>query len=155
MAPGRAVDRADDRHLDVQQIHQQMPAFPMDAIDPLDRRTGRERRCLWSGPWSRELLAGAGQDDDAVLTVGADVVKGLGQLAVRQKAPTQRLAVGMQGHLENAVAAHHSCRFVLVGVVLEGTHFYLPRGTLPLSELVEGHDFGSLPARLRPPLWRG
>src|SRR5439155_18099914 len=128
MAPSRAVDRANDRHLDVQQIHQQMPALPMDAFDPLDRRTGRKGGGAGRRPRPRELLAGPGQDHDAVLTVAADVVEGLGQLAVRQKPPAKRLPFGMQRYLENAVAALHSRRLVLVSVVLEGTHFYLPRG---------------------------
>jgi len=94
----------------------------MRSIRSIEGRAGKE-----DVPGPGELLAGPGQDDDAVLTVGADVVEGLGQLAVRQKAPTQRLAVGMQSYLKNTVAALHSRRLVLVGVFLERTHFYLPR----------------------------
>jgi hypothetical protein len=42
MAPSRTVDRADDRHFDIEEVHQEVPAFPMNAVDPLDRRTRRE-----------------------------------------------------------------------------------------------------------------
>src|SRR5207253_4174086 len=103
-------------------------ALPMDAVDPLDRGARRERGRSRGGPRARELLAGAGQDDDAVLTVGADVVEGLGQFAVRQEAPSQRLAFGVQSHLKNAVAALHSSRFVLGGIFLERAHFLPPEG---------------------------
>ena len=89
MTPRGAVDRADDRDLDVQQVHQEVPALPVDAVDPLDRRARRERGGPGRRPRSRELTARPRQDDHAVLTVGADVVESLGQLAVRQEPPAQ------------------------------------------------------------------
>src|ERR1700724_1929896 len=51
----------------------------------------------------------------------------------------------MQCNLENAVAALHSRRLVLVGVVLEGTHLSLQAGYLPLSKFIERHDLGGRP----------
>ena len=91
MAPGRAVDRADHRHLDFEQPHQQMPAFPMDPVDAVRRRAGREGRGAGGGARPGELGAGAGQDHDPVVAVGADIVKRLGQLAMRPETPAQRL----------------------------------------------------------------
>ena len=62
----------------IEQPHQQMPAFPMDAVDAVRRRPGREGRGAGGGARSGELGAGAGQDYDPVVAVTADVVKRLG-----------------------------------------------------------------------------
>src|SRR5215469_2620977 len=122
MTPGGTIDRADHWHLDVQEVHQQVPAFPMDAVDPLDRRAGREGRGPRGRPWPGELCTGPSQYDDAVVAVGADLVEQLRQFAMRQKSPTQRLAIRMQSHLQDAVAALHPRRLVLVPVFLERAH---------------------------------
>src|SRR5215472_2214807 len=99
MTPSGTIDRADHWYLDVQQVHQQVPAFPMDAVDPLDCRAGREGRGPRGRPWPGKLCTGPSQYDDAVVAVGADLVEQLRQFAMRQKSPAQRLAVGMQRHL--------------------------------------------------------
>src|SRR5437763_11814790 len=85
MAPGRAVDRADQRHLDFEEAHQEVPAFPMDAVDPVPAGPGREGGRAGGGARAGELGAGAGQDHDAVVAVAADVVKGFRQFAVGRK----------------------------------------------------------------------
>src|SRR5271165_996187 len=126
MAPGGTVDCADHRHLDVQEVHQQVAAFPMDPVDPLDRRARREGRSPWGRARSGKLRSGPGYDYDTVLAVGADVVKGLRQFAVRQKTPTERLAFGVQGDLQDAVAALHPCGLIFPGVFLQRAHFALP-----------------------------
>jgi hypothetical protein len=77
VAPRRAVDRADHRDLDVQEVHQEMPALPVNAIDPLDRRARREGRRPGSRARPRELVPRPGQDDDPILAVGPDVVERL------------------------------------------------------------------------------
>ena len=105
-----------------------MPALPVDAVDPLDGRTRREGRGAGVGPWSRELVARAGDDHHTVIVVGADVIERLGQLSVRQEPPAQRAAIGVQRHLQNAVSPLHPDRLVLVGVVLELAHGALRNG---------------------------
>src|SRR5260370_14927991 len=63
---------------------------------------------------------------------------------MRQKAPTQRLALGMQSNLQNAVAALHPYGLVFVGVVVERAHYSLPR---PGKEATDAGARTSLPVR--------
>src|SRR5260370_743105 len=81
-----------------------------------------------TSPSARELVPGAGDDHPTVVVVGADVMERLGQLAMRQDPPAQRAAIGVQRHLQNAVAPLHPDRLVLVGVALELAH-----GTSPAN----------------------
>ena len=134
MAPGRAVDRADHRHLDFEQPHQQMPALPMDAVDAVGRRAGRKRRGAGGGARPGELGAGAGQDHHPVVAVGADIVKRLGQLPMRPEPPAQRIPLGVQRHLQNALAPLETGALILVCVILQPAHaIALRRGLLGRS----------------------
>src|SRR5262245_38476080 len=119
MAPGGPVDRADNRSLNVEQVHQQMPTFPMDAVDPLDRRAGWEGRGPRGGARPRKLRARPGENYDAVFAVGGDIVKGLGQFAMWQEPPAQRLPLGVQSDLQDAVAALHAHRLVFIRIFVE------------------------------------
>jgi hypothetical protein len=61
-----------------------------------------------------------------LFSLGANIVKDFRQLAMRQKPPAQRLAFGMQGHLEDAVSALHPRCLVFVRIFLERAHLDLP-----------------------------
>src|SRR5207245_4188475 len=113
------------------------------AIDPLDRRARREGRRPRRRARSGELLTRPGQDDHTVLAVGADVVERVGQLAVRKKSPAEGLALGVQRHLEHAVAALHPHGLVLVRVLVECAHLDL------LSEIYSRASAGGAPAPRR------
>src|SRR5215472_15914611 len=118
----------------------------MDAVDPLDCRAGGEGRGPRGRPWPGKLRTGPGQYDDAVVAVGADLVEQLRQFAMRQKSPAQRLAVGMQSHLQDAVAALHPRRLVLVPVFLERAHRAPPSLTVSASRRSCGGPCGRAPA---------
>jgi len=93
----------------------------MRSIRSIDGREGKDE-VPGVRSWPGELGAGAGDDHHPVVAVGPDIVERLGQLAVRQKAPAQRAAIGVQGHLQDAVAPLHADRLVLGGVVFELAH---------------------------------
>jgi hypothetical protein len=126
MAPRRAVDRADHRHLDFEEPHQQVPTLPVDAVDALGGRTDRERRGARGGARAGELRPGAREDNHPVVAVGPDIVKRLGQFAMRPEAPAQRSSLGVQRHQEDAVAPLEADALVLVGIVRESAHHFLP-----------------------------
>ena len=123
--PGRAVDGADHRHLDVEQAHQQMLALPVDAI-PLGRRAPHAGAAGRAG--AGVGIAGAGEDDDLVVRVAAHVAEGLGKLAVRQEPPLQRPAVRVKRHLEDAVAPLHADGLIFRRVVVKTRHRIRPPG---------------------------
>src|ERR1043166_4503256 len=129
MAPGRTVDRADHRHLDFEEPHQEVATLPMDAVDALPAGPGREGRGARSGARTGEFGPGAGEDHDAVVAVGADIVEGLWQFAMRPETPAQRPAIGMQRHQEDAVAPLEAHALVFVGVIVELAHDFPPAAT--------------------------
>ena len=67
-------------------------------------------------------LAGAGKVGETARKIGAHVAEGLRELPVGQQSPLERPAVGVEGHLEDAVAALHADGPVLRRVVVESRH---------------------------------
>src|SRR5262249_39711102 len=122
MTPGWPIDCADDRYFDVKELHQQMATLPLNAVNPLDRRTDREGRGAGGRPWPRELIPRAGDDHHAVLVVRPNVVERFGQLTVRKETPTQWAAICMQRHLQNSMAPLHADRLVFGRVLVELAH---------------------------------
>src|SRR5260370_2696028 len=107
-----------------------MPLCVVDAMERLDRGPCGKRGRARSRTGARELVVRRGQDDRAVFAIRADLVEGLRQLAMGQKPPAQRLAVGMKGHLQYTVSALHPRRLVLVRVLVECAHLDLPMSGL-------------------------
>ena len=88
-------------HLDVEQRGEQALAVEVDLVPLLRRhRTDPARVELADEP-----VAAPGEDHDTVLGIGADVGEQVPELGVRTVAPHERVAVGVQRHLEDAVGA--------------------------------------------------
>ena len=123
MSQGRAVYRGNHGDFDVQKVGKQLLAFPVSLVPFLGRSLGRASRgSLGAG----KGIAGSGHYDYPVLPVAAHVGEGAGKLLVGAGTPLQRPAVGVEGHLEDAVPPLEPNVVVLVSVLLQRDH-----GTLP------------------------
>ena len=73
-------------------------------------------------PRPAELVAGAGEDHDAVLAIRADLGKRAHELDLRVEIPLQRPVVGVQHHLQNTAAPLHLDETIARAVVIELRH---------------------------------
>ena len=96
--PHRAVYRRDQRHLDVEDVHEHFFAFAIDLVITL--RT-EEVEGLGADRIHKGVSA-AGQDDDAVFRIGADRVKEINELLVGMPVEDQLAAIGVKRHFQNA-----------------------------------------------------
>src|SRR5580704_14439379 len=71
-------------------------------------------------------FAGSGENHGAVFGVARDVGKGPAAFLMRHGAPLEFLALAVERHLKNPVAALELDGLVLVGVVLEFHSHWLP-----------------------------
>src|SRR5262245_47394412 len=101
MAQGWAVDGTDHRYFDIEQIQEELLAFP---IGPVPITSGAPQAPVRSGTRSRKGLARTGHDHDFILRVAANIPKRLPEFAMRQFPPLQGPAVGMKGDLHDALA---------------------------------------------------
>jgi hypothetical protein len=93
----------------------------------LNARPRREGRGAGCRARSGKLGAGAGKDDDPVLAVVADIIERIGQLTMRPKPPAQAVAVGVQRHLQDAVAPLEAGALILILIIRERRgHGFLP-----------------------------
>src|SRR5207302_5684546 len=72
------------------------------------------------------------------VAVAADIMKRLGQFAMRPKPPAQGAAVGMQCHQQDAVAPLKAAALILVCVVFETAHAFPPAHLAPLPHCGRG-----------------
>src|SRR5579859_3937830 len=93
------VDRADDRNLDGEQVDQEALAVGVDGVPLLWRHRSDPARIQVGD----EAVTGAGEDDDPVLRVAADVGEAISQLGVRSFAPHEGASVGVQSYFEDPV----------------------------------------------------
>src|SRR5262245_36402441 len=119
MTPGRAVDGADHRHFDIQQIQKEMLALPIGLV-PIASRASQSP--VWRGAWPGEGLTRTGHDDDFIVRVAANIAKCLWKFAVRQFSPLQSPAIGMKRHLEDALAPFHPDSLICPGIVIKACH---------------------------------
>src|SRR5256885_11680230 len=89
MQPDRAIHRSDQRHLDVEEVHQDLFAL---SIDLVVTPWGEKIEAVERYPL-HESIAAAGQDNDAVVPVRADRVKQVGKLFVGMAVEDQRAAI--------------------------------------------------------------
>ena len=123
MSPGRSVHRADDWNLDIEEVHQPLLTFGQQTVDDLHRRPCWKQRVAGIGnARTAKLRTGSGEDDHLGVVIVADIVEGERQFPMRQQAPLQGAALGVQRHLQDAVAAFHLDEFVLAGVVGKFRH---------------------------------
>src|SRR5215211_8552670 len=96
-----------------------MLALPVGLIPrrgrPSESGVGRRTR-----PGKR--LAGPRHDYDLGVRVAANIPEGLGELAVGRFAPLEGTAIGMEGDLQDAVAALHADGMVFLGIALQRRH---------------------------------
>src|SRR5262245_44832614 len=119
MAQGRAVDGTDHRYFDIEQIQEELLAFP---IGPVPIAGGAPQAPVRSGPRSRKGLTRTGHDHDFILRVAANIPKRLPKFAMRQFPPLQGATVGMKGDLQDALASFHTDSLVRLGVIIEACH---------------------------------
>ena len=98
MQPHRAVHRGDQRHLDVEDVHQDFFAL---AIDLVVAPRGEEIEAVGSDRL-HERIAAAGQDDDAIIRIGTDRVKQVDELLVGVAVEDERAAIGVKRHFKHA-----------------------------------------------------
>src|SRR5262245_35573699 len=101
---------------------------PEDVVDARGRqlRTVEELR-LGIEPRTAELVAGAGQDDDPVLAIRADLGERPRQLGLRLESPPEGAAVGVRRHLQYAVAPLQLEEPVALRVLVESCHVFRSR----------------------------
>ena len=86
--PRRAVDRGDQRHFDVEDVHEDLSALAINLVVAL---RGEEVEAL-GADGLHERAAAAGQDDDAVIGVRPDRMKQVDKLLVSMPVEDQRAA---------------------------------------------------------------
>ena len=123
VAQGRPVDCGDYRHLDVQEVAQQVLALPVSGV-PLGRsaaRHGVAGACRTGKP-----VAHAGHDNHLGFRIRAHGVEHLHQFSVGTGAPLESVAVAVQGHLEDAVFPFQPGIAEAVLVFLKSCHEWPP-----------------------------
>ena len=98
MQPHRAVHRGDQRHLDVEDVHEDSFALAIDLVVALRAEevepVGADRL--------HERGTAAGEDDDASIGIGADRVKEIDELFVGMPVEDERTAIGVKRHFQHA-----------------------------------------------------
>src|SRR2546430_847105 len=96
--PHRAVHRGDQRHLDVEDVHEDSFALAIDLVVALRAEeveaVGADRL--------HERGTAAGEDDDASIGIGADRVKEIDELFVGVPVEDQRTAIRVKRHFQHA-----------------------------------------------------
>ena len=118
----RAVDCADDRRFDLQQVGQQPFALPVCLV-PVPGHSPSGTVGLET---SAVVVNGTGEDDHPVVRVRTDVGEGVTQFPVGRLAPKQTPVPGVKRHLENPVLPLHADRLVFVRIVRQHCHGYPP-----------------------------
>ena len=119
-----AVDGADHGDFDVQQAGQDTFSFPVGLVPFSMRPFGGAGGGAWG---AGKDVARAGHDDDAVLGVGANVGEDLGKLGMGPASPLQGPAIGVEGHLQDPVAAFHADALVFIGILVQRSHISISR----------------------------
>ena len=89
MQPHRAVHSGDQRHLDVENVHEDFPALAIDLVVAL---WGKEVEAF-RADGLHERVAAARQDDNAIITVRPDRIKQVDKLFVGMPIENQRAAI--------------------------------------------------------------
>src|SRR6266852_4718364 len=113
------VDRRDNRHLDVKQVHQEMLGILIDVVPPVGRHLREVPAHVEFGAVD---VAGAGDDDDLVFLVAANLAKGVAELLMCGHAPLEGTTFGMKDGLQDTVAPLHLNVLVPVFVIVEFWH---------------------------------
>ena len=116
----RAIDRRDHRDLYVEKVLEDLRALPEDLVVS----SGREEVESIRRDLGAEFIARAGQDDDVVLGIVADVTEGSDQSFVHVAIEHERPVSRMQGDLEDSVFSLHPHVFVFVAIAVE--HRFAP-----------------------------
>src|SRR5579862_1669807 len=92
------VHRSDERHLDVEDIHKDLFPFAINLVIAL---RAEEVEAIGT---DRFHVGGAtaGQDDDAIIRIGADRVKKIDKLLVGISVEDERIVVGVKSHFQYA-----------------------------------------------------
>ena len=98
MQPHRAVHRGDQRHLDIEDVHEDFFALAIDLVVAL---RGEEVEAVRADRL-HERLAAAGQDDHAIVGIGADRMKQIDELFMGVPIEDQRAAIGVKRHFQHA-----------------------------------------------------
>ena len=98
MQSHRTVHRGNQRHFDVEDIHQNFLAL---AIDLVVAARAKEIEAVGCDPL-HERIAAAGHDDDAVVGIRTDRMKQVNELFVREPVENQHAAIGVKRHLKHA-----------------------------------------------------
>ena len=98
MQPHWAGHSRDQRHLDVENVHEDFPALAIDFVVAL---RGEEVETFRTDGLHEGVTA-AGQDDNAVIAVGADGVKQVDELFVGISVEGQRAVIGVKHHFQHA-----------------------------------------------------
>jgi hypothetical protein len=112
---GRTVDRSDHRHFDIEQAGQHLAALPMDARSRFGRGVseGLDINC------GAEFLAGAGHYNRLVVVVGAQVGERVANFGVELAGKLERVALGMDRQLNDAVTPFEPDVLIFVLVIFE------------------------------------
>jgi hypothetical protein len=76
--PHRAVHRSNERHLDIEDVHEDLFALAIDLVVTLRAKEVK----AFGADRLHERLAAAGQDHHAIVGIGADHVKEIDELLV-------------------------------------------------------------------------
>src|SRR3989442_5972804 len=123
MAKGRAVDGANHGPLDIQQVPEEMLAFP---IGPVPRTGSAAHSAVRCGAWPGKCLTRTGHDDDFIVRVAADIPECLGEFAMRQFPPLQWATIGMKRDLQNTIAPFHTDGLVRLCILVKPCHNVSP-----------------------------
>src|SRR6202049_2902165 len=129
-----AVHCRDQRHLDVENVHEDFPALAIDLIVAL---RGEEVETFRTDSLHKRIAA-AGQDDNAVIAIGADFVKQVDELFVGIPVKGQRAAICVKRHFQYAsLGTGQSSIWKTVAISVKVTHderpLQNPRPTLAYS----------------------
>src|SRR6476620_318038 len=98
MQPHRAVHSGDQRHLNVENVHEDFPALTIDLVVAL---WGTEVEAL-RDDGLHERVAAARHDDNAIITVRPDRMKQVDKLFVGMPIENQRVAIRVKCHFQHA-----------------------------------------------------
>ncbi len=108
MQPHRAVHRSNERHFDVEDVHENFFALAIDLVVAL---RSKEVEALRADSL-HEGLAAAGQNHHAIVGVGTDAVKEIDELFMGVPIKDERAAISVQRHFQ-----HTTFRACQAGVV--------------------------------------
>src|SRR5277367_2350319 len=124
----RAVYRGDDRNLDVEEVHDEPLGVGIYMIPYLRGYLGL-RQMLRKGfriDFFYEGIPCPRHDHDLVFLVLTDIVESWPKLTMRAASPDESAAARMEGDLQNTILPFHSNVRVLICIVSELGHRFLP-----------------------------